>query len=60
MITNPAQSHLARRLFESGAPIHETQTFPSKHGDVSYRALVLPLSSDQAHVDHALFNIGHA
>ena len=51
---------LARRLFETGAPIHETESFLSNNGTVSYRALVLPLSEDQDHVDHALFHIGHA
>lgn len=51
---------LARRLFETGAPIHETESFLSNNGTVSYRALVLPLSDDQDHVDYALFHIGHA
>lgn len=51
---------LGRRLVESGVPIHETETFPTKHGDVRYRVLVLPLSNDQNRVDHALYHIANA
>ncbi len=51
---------LGRRLVEAGVPIHETESFPTKHGDVRYRVLVLPLSEDQNRVDHALYHIAHA
>lgn len=48
---------LAGEVVREGRPMEDVETFPSPRRSVEYRAIALPLSDDNAHIDHVLCHV---